>query len=157
PKSEMIVPDSEYRGEDLTQELAQIIGDFQPTMIVVPRREDQHADHCAAWFFIADALAAVPRVHPEDTTAVLNYIVHFNAWPSTDERPDLEPPPGLRGGASGWLRLALTSDETRTKRRALGRYDTQMKVMDWFLKGFGRTSEVFSRPADMRVTLPTRG
>src|SRR5262245_46207852 len=37
PKSEMIVPDSEYRGEDLTQELARIIGDFKPTMIVVPR------------------------------------------------------------------------------------------------------------------------
>ncbi len=37
-----------YRGEDLTQELAQIIGEFQPTLIVVPRKEDQHPDHCAA-------------------------------------------------------------------------------------------------------------
>src|SRR5436190_18459889 len=29
PKSEMVVPDSEYRGEDLTQEIAQIIGEFK--------------------------------------------------------------------------------------------------------------------------------
>src|SRR5262249_8427948 len=157
PKSEMIVPDSEYRGEDLTQELAQIIGDFRPTMILVPRKEDQHADHCAAWFFVADALTDVRRGHPAFTTDVLNYIVHYNAWPFTDDRPELETPPALRGGASGWRRLALTPDEIRTKRRAVGGYEMQMKVMDWFLKAFGRTSEVFSRPADTRVTLPTRG
>jgi LmbE family N-acetylglucosaminyl deacetylase len=157
PKSEMVVPDSEYRGEDLTQELARLIGEFRPTMIVVPRKEDQHADHCAAWFFVADALADVRRVHPEFTTDLLNYIVHFNAWPFGDDRPDLEAPPGLRGGASGWMRLPLSPDEIRTKRKALGRYDTQMKVMDWFLKGFGRTNEIFSRPANAPVTLPTRG
>jgi len=157
PQSEMVVPDSEYRGEDLTQEIAKIIGEFRPTMIVVPRKEDQHADHCAAWFFVTDALTDVRRVHPEFKTDLLNYIVHFNAWPFGDDRPDLEPPPGLRGGASGWMRLTLTPAETSTKRKALGRYDTQMKVMDWFLKGFGRTNEVFSRPADTRVALPTRG
>jgi len=157
PKSDMIVPDSEYRGEDLTQELARIIGEFQPTIIVVPRKEDQHADHCAAWFFTADALTAVRRVHPELTIDVLNYIVHFNAWPFGDDRPDLDAPPGLRGGASGWLRFPLTPEEIRTKRKALGRYDTQMKVMDWFLKGFGRTNEIFSRPATRTATLPTRG
>src|SRR5262249_36131785 len=157
PKSELIVPDSEYPGEAPTQELAQISGDFQPATILVPRKEDQHADHCAAWFFVADALTDVRRVHPEYTTDVLNYIVHFNAWPFTDDRPDLEPPPGLRGGASGWMRLALTPEETRPERKAPGRYEAQMKGMDWFLRGFGRTSEVFSRPAATRVTLPTRG
>ena len=41
--SNLIVPDTEYRGEDLTQELAQIIGDFRPTLILVPRKEDQHS------------------------------------------------------------------------------------------------------------------
>src|SRR5262249_16189059 len=48
-KSEIVVPDTKYRGEDLTQELALIIADFKPTMIAVPRKEDQHADHCSAW------------------------------------------------------------------------------------------------------------
>lgn len=47
---------TEYRGEDLTQELAEIVGEFKPTLILVPRPEDQHVDHCAAWFFLADAL-----------------------------------------------------------------------------------------------------
>src|SRR5262249_10345322 len=122
---------------------------------------DQHADHCAAWFFVADALTDVRRVHPAFTTDVLNYIVHYNAWPFTDDRPELEAPPGLRGGASGWMRLPAPPHAKPTTHqgdgRALGSYETQMKVMDWFLKAFGRTSEVFSRPADTRVTLPTRG
>jgi LmbE family N-acetylglucosaminyl deacetylase len=156
PASEILVPDSEYRGEDLTQELAQIIGDFKPTMIVVTRREDQHADHCGAWFFVTDALTDVRRVRPDFTADVLTYVIHFYQWPFNDEGPRLEPPP-LRGGASGWMRFPLTPAETRAKRIALGRYETQMKVMDWFLKGFARSNEVFSRPADTRVSLPTRG
>jgi hypothetical protein len=32
------VPNTEYRGEDLTQELAQFIAEFGPTLILVPAR-----------------------------------------------------------------------------------------------------------------------
>jgi LmbE family N-acetylglucosaminyl deacetylase len=156
PKSEMLVPATQYRGEDLSQELALVIGDFKPTMIAVPRREDQHADHCAAWYFLNDALNDVRRVHPEFTTDEINYIVHFNTWPFEDDGPALEPPPGLRGGASGWMRLPLTPAETRAKRQALRRFTTQMRVMDWFLDGFARSNEVFSRPRPFRVILPSR-
>jgi len=156
PKSEMIVPDTEYRGEDLTQEIARIIGDFRPTIILAPRKEDQHADHCAAWFFLGDALTDVRRVHPEYTVDVLNYVVHFYAWPFEEDGPRLDPPPGLRGGVSGWLRFPLTPAEVRTKRAALKKYATQMHVMDWFLDGFARANEVFSRPAPVRVVLPSR-
>jgi LmbE family N-acetylglucosaminyl deacetylase len=155
-KSEMLVPATQYRGEDLSQELALIIGDFKPTMIAVPRREDQHPDHCAAWYFLNDSLNDVRRVHPEFTTDEINYIVHFNTWPFEDDGPRLDPPPGLRGGASGWMRLALTPAETRAKRQALRRFTTQVHVMDWFLDGFARSNEVFSRPKPFRVILPSR-
>ena len=156
PKSEMLVPATKYRGEDLSQELALIVGDFKPTMIAVPRKEDQHADHCASWFFLADSITDVRRVHPEFSTDVINYIVHFNAWPFDEDGPRLAPPPGLRGGASGWMRLALTPAETRNKRQALRRFTTQMHVMDWFLDGFARSNEVFSRPQPFKVVLPIR-
>ena len=156
PRSEILVPETRYRGEDLSQELALIIGDFKPTMIAVPRHEDQHSDHCAAWFFLADSLTDVRRVHPEFSTDVINYIVHFNTWPFEDDGPRLEPPPGLRGGASGWMRLALSPAEARAKRQALRRFTTQMHVMDWFLDGFARSNEVFSRPRPFKVVLPSR-
>jgi LmbE family N-acetylglucosaminyl deacetylase len=152
----MLLPATAYRGEDLTQELALIIGDFKPTMIAVPRREDQHADHCAAWYFLNDSLNDVRRVHPGFVTDEINYIVHFNTWPFEDDGPALEPPPGLRGGASGWMRLALSPAETRNKRQALRRFTTQVHVMDWFLDGFARSNEVFSRPKPFRVILPSR-
>jgi LmbE family N-acetylglucosaminyl deacetylase len=156
PKADVIVPDTEYRGEDLSQEIARTIGDFGPTLILVPRKEDQHADHCASWFFFADAITEVRRVHPDYSVDVLNYIIHFNSWPFEDEEQQLAPPPALRGGSSGWLRFPLTPAELKTKRAALARYKTQMHVMDWFLDGFARTNEVFSRPVPFKVMLPSR-
>ena len=156
PRSEMIVPNTEYRGEDLTQELAQVIDDFHPTMIVFPRKEDQHPDHCAAWFFVADALSDVERVRPDIHVDLLNYIIHFDGWPFQDNNPALEPPPGLRGGVSGWIKLPLTKAELAAKREALKKYQTQMLVMSWFIEGFARTNELFSRPAPPHVVLPMR-
>ncbi|HZT78504.1 MAG TPA: PIG-L family deacetylase [Vicinamibacterales bacterium] len=157
PKGEVVVPNSEYRGEDLTQELARIIGDYQPTIVLVPRREDQHADHCAAWYFVADALHDVKRVHPDFTTDLLNYIIHWNSWPFEDEEDrHLPTPPGLRGGASGWIEFRLTPAEQRAKRDALRRYVTQEHVMSWFLDGFARANEVFSRPRPPQTVLPAR-
>jgi LmbE family N-acetylglucosaminyl deacetylase len=155
PPSEIVVPATRYRGEDLTQELAAVIGSFHPTMIAVPRKEDQHADHCAAWYFTADALGDVRRVESDFRADVLNYIVHFNSWPFEDES-DLLPPPDLPAGPSGWLNLPLTAAEAARKRRALQTYESQMRMMDWFLMAFARRNELFSRPPAFRVVLPVK-
>ena len=156
PSTDVLLPDTEYRGEDLTQELAEIIGAFRPTLFVVPRKEDQHPDHCASWYFLMDALGAVERLHQEYTPEVINYIVHWNSWPFENDHAELPPPPGLRGGSSGWIELPLTDAQRRAKRAALHEYRTQMHTMNWFLDGFVRTNEVFSRPAATQVTLPFR-
>jgi LmbE family N-acetylglucosaminyl deacetylase len=154
--SEIVVADTEFRGEDLTQELAQIVSDFRPTMILVPRKEDQHADHCAAWFFVADALADVARVYPDRDVDLLTYIVHYYAWPFEDDAPHVAPPEGLWGGISGWLNVPLSRGELKTKRQALALYKSQMDVMGWFLNGFARRDEWFSRQPRSKVTLPVR-
>ena len=157
PQTDIIVPDTEYRGEDLTQELARVIGEFRPTLIVVTRPADQHADHCAAWYFVKDALGDVQRVIPDYAPDLLTYIVHYNTWPFETESARLDPPRGLAGGASGWIRFPLTPAEVKTKRAALAKYESQMKVLDWFLDGFARTNEIFSRPVPSRVVLPSKG
>ena len=151
--SEIVVPATRYRGEDLTQELAAIIGSFHPTMIAVPRKEDQHADHCAAWYFTADALGDVRRVEADFHADVLNYVIHFNSWPFEDESA-LLPPPDLPAGPSGWLTVPLTAAEAARKRRALQKYESQMRMMDWFLMTFARRNELFSRPPAFRIVLP---
>src|SRR5262249_61024288 len=98
----------------------------------------------------------VERVHAGYTPDVVNYIIHWYSWPFEDESPELVPPPGLRGGISGWMRVGLSRTEQRTKRAALKEYQTQMHVMRWVLDGFARANEVFSRPAPTRVVLPLR-
>jgi LmbE family N-acetylglucosaminyl deacetylase len=155
-KSEIVVPRTLFRGEDLSQELTTIIGDFPPTMVLVPRKEDQHGDHCAAWFFVADALGDVRRLHPDRDIDLVSYIVHYYSWPFEDDRPRIEPPDGLRGGVSGWLDVPLTAAETRIKRAALAQYKSQMDVMGWFLEGFARRNELFSRPAARLIAMPVR-
>jgi LmbE family N-acetylglucosaminyl deacetylase len=156
PVSDILLPDTQYRGEDLTQELTAILEGFKPTVVLVPRKEDQHVDHCAAWFFVGDALSEVRRAQPGFQTDLLTYIVHFYSWPFEDEDSSLKPPDGLSAGPSGWLLSPLTRRQLRSKHEALGRYRSQMAVMDWFLDGFARTNEVFSRPAASHIVLPVR-
>jgi hypothetical protein len=62
----------------------------------------------------------------------------------------------LNGGVSGWLNVPLSAGEVRTKRAALALYKSQMDVMGWFLNGFARRNEWFSRSAPPRVALPVR-
>jgi len=154
PLADRFITDTEYRGEDLTEELAEIIGDFKPTMTLVPRPEDQHADHCATWFFVADALGDVARVNRHFRTDLVTYIVHYNDWGFEDEDPVLHPPEDLDGGVSGWIVRYLSDRELTTKRDAIHKFKSQMDVMGWFLDGFARRTEVFSRPAPPKVTLP---
>ena len=148
--SEILEPNTKFHGEDLTQELAMIVSAFKPTMIVTPRKEDQHVDHCAAWFFTADALGDVTRVDPGYRTDLITYVIHFDSWPWSGEVPELS------GGRSGWLHLRLSDREKAAKLEAIHKYKTQMKMMDWFLEAFARGEEVFSRPAPPKVALPLK-
>jgi LmbE family N-acetylglucosaminyl deacetylase len=152
--SEAFIPATEYRGENLTQELAEIIGAFKPTLLVTPRPEDQHVDHCAAWFFVVDALGDVERVHPKFRTDLMTYIIHYNAWPFDHPGNVFPFPDDLDSGVSGWLNVLLTPKQRALKSAALHRYKTQMDVTPWFLDGFARNNEVFSRPAPFRIALP---
>jgi LmbE family N-acetylglucosaminyl deacetylase len=147
-------PDARFRGADLRDEIAHVIETFRPTQILVTRKEDQHVDHCAAWFFVTDAVAQAEHEDPGVAPDVFTYIVHYFAWPFDDGSESLASPPGLSSGASGWLTVPLTRAEVRTKRTALHRYKSQMKVMDWFLEGFARTSEVFGHPVVPDPKLP---
>ena len=148
--SEILEPNTKFRGEDLTQELALIFASFKPTLILTPRKEDQHVDHCAAWFFTADALGDVARVDPGFHPDLATYVIHFETWPWGGAVP------ALSGGPSGWVRVLLTDRERQTKLDAIRKYKTQMSVMDWFLEAFARREEVFARPARPQVVLPLR-
>jgi LmbE family N-acetylglucosaminyl deacetylase len=149
-KSEVLEDGAKFRGEDLSQEIALVIGAFKPTIVLTPRQQDQHVDHCAAWFFTIDALGDVMRVAPDVKADLLTYVIHFDSWPYDEDVPR------LRVGPSGWLRMPLTPAEVGTKLDAIRKYKTQMLVMDSFLEAFAKPSEVFARQHNARVVLPLR-
>lgn len=152
--NEAVTKAPHYRGEDLTQELARLLGDFRPTMIVVPRKEDQHPDHCAASYFTDDALADITRVLPAFRVEVVNYLVHYGDWSDETEANALVPPADLDGGVDGWISFLLTKQELQNKHAALNLYVSQQHVMSWFLHTFARANELFSRQAPSKVVLP---
>lgn len=154
--NESVLPNIHYRGEDLTQELARVFDEFQPTMVVVPRKEDEHPDHCAASYFTDDAIADVTRVHSSFHTELVNYLVHFDDWTDQPQPGRLMPPAGLAGGVSGWIAFPLSTTEQERKHAALMHYETQVHVMTWFLHTFVRSNELFSRPAPLDHVLPLR-
>lgn len=154
PEADTVEPDARFRGEDLRDEVARVIEDFRPTQVLVTRKEDQHVDHCAAWYLVSDAVAGLRGGDAEPRPAVFTYIVHYYAWPFQDDTRGLDPPPGLSAGPDGWVRVPLARAEVRTKRTALHRYRSQMKMMSWFLDAFARSSELFGRPTVRGPLLP---
>ncbi len=56
PASEMIVPRTDYCGEDLRKEIERVISDFRPDLLAVTPPDDWHPDHDAAYYFVKEAL-----------------------------------------------------------------------------------------------------
>jgi len=56
PGTTIIVPDTEYNGEDLAREIKRVLTDFRPTILATTHPRDQHPDHCATYFFVRQAL-----------------------------------------------------------------------------------------------------
>ena len=72
-RSEAFIPDTEYRGENLTQELAEIIGAFKPTLILTPR-SNQRRSH-AAWFCYRRARRR--RASSSISNDLFSHIIHW--------------------------------------------------------------------------------
>jgi LmbE family N-acetylglucosaminyl deacetylase len=141
--------DTEYDGEDLKKELAHIIVDFRPTLVVSPHPRDQHPDHCATYFFVQEALRTVAAQHPALHPVFLRFLIHFGQWPLDIDAgvgggTTLTPPLSFPEPNTPWLSLTLTSAEIEAKRQALLQYQSQMVVMGPYLLSFVRANELFS-------------
>jgi LmbE family N-acetylglucosaminyl deacetylase len=56
PKSEIIIPETDYTGHDLTREIERVIADFRPNLVATTPAEVQHPDHNSTYFFVKAAL-----------------------------------------------------------------------------------------------------
>jgi LmbE family N-acetylglucosaminyl deacetylase len=147
PLTEQMIRGVRYRGTDVRRELAQVISDFAPTVIVMPHQDDDHPDHCATHIFGKEALAQSMR-HRRVLlrTRVLYYLVHDDQWPLSPDAvvgSELQKPGDFTVTDGHWSSLRLTEREIEGKRQALLSYASQMRAIGRFLLAFGRSNELF--------------
>ncbi|HXQ22967.1 MAG TPA: PIG-L family deacetylase [Candidatus Acidoferrales bacterium] len=155
-----------YAGVDLESEVIATLRDFQPDWVLMPDPRDRHPDHCTSGVFVLDALR---KLRQEGTalftrTQVLSYLVHYPDYPASAEWVKEIEGAGVGGSrtagralaATRWLHLPLAAVELAGKRRAVSAYDSQVQVMNPFLKQFLRSVELFGRLDAAQVTAVPR-
>lgn len=147
PYASSLTPGAEYCASRVVSDLAMILADYMPDLVLVPHPLDKHSDH---WATYALAMYAIEQLNYVELTGarVLAYMVHAGAnWPQPwGYRPDLPlDPPQWRGSPQAvWIRAALTEDAVAAKLRALEQYKSQLASISAFLKSFVRRNELFS-------------
>lgn len=146
PPADVILPRTDYTGEDLLRELIRIVRAFHPTLVALPHPRDQHPDHCATYFFVQEALHALRNQEPTLRPHVLTFLIHFGQWPignGAGTGAQLHPPYDFPKEETAWLSLPLSTKEAETKRKALLHYHSQMLAMGRYLLSFSRANELF--------------
>jgi len=146
PYQDTVDPRAEYEGRDLTAAMVKLLGDFRPTLVIMPHPNDTHPDHASASWFVTEAVQRVAAErHVSSDLRVLTYLVHYPSWPmltgpAQDRR--LVPIGGLAG--TEWSEADLTPEELAAKRAALAEYKSQLEVMRGFLRSFAGENELLA-------------
>jgi LmbE family N-acetylglucosaminyl deacetylase len=145
PLTHVLLPHTEYDGEDLMKELARILTDFRPTLMIIPHPLDHHPDHCASYFFVRRALADLERQDPTLHPVVLTYLIHYPGWPvkgANAVNSALSPPKDFP--TATWIEFALSPMQIEKKRAVLKYYGSQLLAMPGYLMRFVRANELFA-------------
>jgi LmbE family N-acetylglucosaminyl deacetylase len=152
PYAQALTPGSAYAGEDILDDLEDVIRDFRPTHVVVSHPADHNVDHRALYLFTRVALWELESagLSPE----ILAAPVHFTQWP---EPRRYEPqrsatPPVFLDGPGDWMEFELAPFQTTNKLAALRRHHSQYLYSSAYLSSFIRKSELFGIDPD--VALP---
>jgi LmbE family N-acetylglucosaminyl deacetylase len=153
PPGEQLVPHVQYRGVDVRHEIERILVSYQPTLVAVTAADDDHPDHCATYVFVDEAMQAQRRRAGFAPARVLQYLVHYQQWPLSDDAGTghrLEPPSSYPPSEK-WFSLDLVAEEADAKQEALLLYKSQVLVIGRFMLGFARGNELFvAAPATVR-------
>ena len=131
-----------YAGENVQNDLKEIITAFKPTIIVVSNQRDTHPDHSATFEYLSRALKetdAKPRV--------FTYLVHYPLYPP-DKKLDASSflfPPKKLFTQEGWYSFDLTDSEIAKKLDAVNKYASQNQFSKFYdlLRSFVKRNEIF--------------
>jgi len=155
PYKESLDRQVEYAGTDLDHQIERTLRDFAPDWVLMPDPRDRHPDHCTTGVFVLDALR---RLRHEGhglfaRTQVLTYLVHYPDYPASPAWVRQIEGAGVGGSptaskvlsAAHWVNLPLNSSEVAGKRSAMSEYQSQVQVMNPFLRQFLGSFELFAQ------------
>lgn len=149
PYDDALTPGSAHAGEDILDDLVDVLRDFRPTHLVLPHPADHNVDHRALYLFARVALwnladdGAAPRL--------LAAPVHFTRWPEPRRAQTDRPaePPAFLENDSPWFEYVLAPFQVSNKLAALRRHHSQCQLAPELLQAFIRKTETFAAPVDL--------
>lgn len=143
PYPDVLTPGSAYAGEDVVDDLVEVIRDFRPTILVVSHPADHNVDHRALYLF---ARVALWDLEPEGIfPRILAYPVHFTQWPEPRRPHPMRPatPPHFLADWSEWIEFDLAPYQVETKQDAIRQHRSQYRYSSRYLDSFVRKSEIY--------------
>ena len=136
-------PNVLYTGNNLLNNLEEIMIKYNPTIIISSSRFDRHGDHQAVAEFVSRA-----KNNSMIRATIFNYLVHFHNYPSDagfHKNLSILPPLKLTSIPGIWYKINLSNDEIDRKEKAIDQYGSQMKdpFLRRLLESFIRKNELF--------------
>lgn len=147
PYKNSYTPCVRYSGEQLLEDIKEIIETFKPMEIYVTSRFDTHPDHKAANLFVRKAVQYFKLNGYEWSKhiKVYSYIIHAGEdWPSPEgyyPNKNLLPPTTLNDELADVIHL--DNEAKQLKYQAILAYETQIEVDEQYLLSFVRNNELF--------------
>ena len=136
-------PYASFTGNNLERDLARVLDEFQPTLVLAAAPEDRHPDHSAS-----GALARRLLEQRGQLDKLRYWIVHAPRWPQPRRyQPQLSLAPPALAAALQWQSLALSGGERARKLAALRAHRSQTRLMETFMLSFVRANELFALPS----------
>ncbi|MFI4869191.1 MAG: PIG-L deacetylase family protein [Steroidobacterales bacterium] len=137
-------PYASFTGSNLERDLDQVIGQFQPTLVLAAAPEDRHPDHQASGALVRRLLERRGQLEH-----LRYWIVHAPHWPQPrGYRPQLALSPPQAAAARHWQSLPLSAQERAHKLAALRDHRSQLELIEPVMLSFVRANELFALPAE---------
>jgi LmbE family N-acetylglucosaminyl deacetylase len=133
----VVSPNHSYTGTNLERDLATVLRQFQPTIVLAAGPDDSHPDHAGSGELARRLVGGGPA-------ALYYWQVHDRHWPRPEgyqPQISLTPPPSA--SRRPWRSFALTEAERTLKLSALQRHQSQMELTRPFMLAFDRANEIF--------------
>lgn len=135
----------DYKGENMQNDINEIVKKYQPDVVFVSSSKDKHSDHAALYEYVTNAVKS-SGFKP----ILYSYLVHYNYFPNPGgllKERYLTPPLKLIGFNGIWYRFDLDSETENRKQVALTKYQSQIKIpfLNKLLNSFVRKNELYLR------------